>query len=417
MAEHRFSPSRRAVLGAALGVPGAVLLGQAAQTAAAPVASAVTPARGVSGSPHPRPTASPSSVGPRVRGADLSFTLQLEAAGRSWSVDGRRAPIEKIVREAGGNWERIRVWVDPPAGYSTLSDAVTLARRAKRAGLKVLLDLHFSDFWADPGHQSTPAAWADQTLSELEATVRAYTKNALETLSRAGAPADMVQIGNEITGGMLWPLGRLYDGSSDQNFPAFLALLGAGIAGAREARVHGGRPQIMVHIDRGGDNGGSRYFYDRVVGAGLDFDVIGLSYYPFWHGPLQQLEDNLSDLATRYGKELIVVETAYPWTLENGDELQNILYSLDQLPDAAVWPPTPAGQLAYFEALRGVFPHVPGGLGLGFMSWEPEWTPGVGWTPGEGNPNDNLTLFDFQGRALPALAAFTPGRITTKPKP
>ncbi len=405
MADHRISPTRRTVLGAALAIPGAAFLtAGAAQSASAAPAS------------HPHPASSPRTVGPRVRGADLSFTLQLEAAGRSWSVNGRRAPIERLMREAGANWERIRVWVDPPAGYSTLADAVVLARRAKRAGLNVLLDLHFSDFWADPGHQSTPAAWADQTLPELLVTAEAYSRHALETLSRAGAPADMVQIGNEITSGMLWPLGKLYDGSADQNWPNFLAILGAGIRGAREARVIGRRPDIMVHIDRGGDNAGSRYFFDHVVDAGLDFDVIGQSYYPFWHGPLQQLQDNLGDLATRYDKELIVVETAYPWTLENGDDLQNILYSLDQLPDAAIWPPTPAGQLAYFEALRGVFATVPGGLGAGFMSWEPEWTPGVGWTPGQGNPNDNLTLFDFEGRALPGLAAFSPGQITAPPK-
>jgi arabinogalactan endo-1,4-beta-galactosidase len=236
-------------------------------------------------------------------------------------------------------------------------------------------------------------------------------EDTLEALSDAGAPVDMVQIGNEITGGMLWPSGRLYNGSPDQNWPAFTKLLGAGIAGVRTARVAGKRPDIMVHIDRGGDNGGSRYFFDHVFAAGLDFDVIGQSYYPFWHGSLQKLQDNLADLATRYGKDLIVVETAYPWTLENGDSLPNILESINQLPDAGIWPPTPEGQLAYFTALRGVFAHVPGGHGLGFMCWEPGWVPGVGWTPGEGNPNDNLTLFDFNGNALPALKAFSPGKM------
>ena len=125
-----------------------------------------------------------------------------------------------------------------------------------------------------------------------------------------------------------------------------------------------------------------------------------------------RLQSNLVDLAGRYGKNLIVAETAYPWTLANGEDLTNILSSRSQLPDATIWPPTLQGQLAYFTALRGGFSHVPGGHGLGFMSWEPEWIPGVGWTPGQGNPNDNLTLFDFRGRALPALGAFTPGRMS-----
>jgi arabinogalactan endo-1,4-beta-galactosidase len=162
----------------------------------------------------------------------------------------------------------------------------------------------------------------------------------------------------------------------------------------------------MVHIDRGGDNGGSRWFFDHVLEQGVEFDVIGQSYYPFWHGTLDELRANLVDLADRYGKDLIVAETAYPWTLENGDGLENIISTAAQLPDLDTWPPTPAGQLAYFEALRSVFASVPDGHGLGFMTWEPEWIPGVGWTPGEGNPNDNLTLFDFSGRALPALRAF-----------
>ncbi len=392
------SPSRRSVLASALASP--VALAMAPHAVAATSSAAAVPASGGAW-----------AVGPQVRGADLSFTLQLEAAGATWSASGRTAPVERLFRDAGANWVRVRVWVDPPAGYSTLHDAIILAKRAKRAGMKVLLDLHYSDFWADPGHQATPAAGAGQDLRRLAATVRRYTARALERLSDAGAPVDMVQIGNEITGGMLWPLGKLYDGSSDQNWPGFTTLLGAGIAGARDARVRGACPEVMVHIDRGGDNSGSRYFFDHILSAGLEFDVIGQSYYPFWHGPLPSLRANLVDLATRYDKDIIVVETAYPWTLKNGDGLKNILSSPDQLPDLATWPPTPQGQLAYFAALRGVFPHVPGGHGRGFMTWEPEWIPGVGWTPGEGNPNDNLTLFDFQGRALIALDAYTPGRL------
>lgn len=399
MTDHRSPLSRRSLLSAALAVPAACAI-------PAGVADAAPRRPG----PHP-PVADGLAAGPRVRGADLSFTLQLEQAGATWSADGHTAPVERIFAHAGANWVRLRVWVDPPAGYSTLASAITLARRAKRAGLRVLLDLHYSDFWADPAHQSTPVAWQGQTLTQLAGTVRRYTRHALEAMSRAGAPADMVQIGNEITGGMLWPLGQLYDGSDDQNWPGFTTLLGAGIAGARSARVRGRRPEVMVHIDRGGDNAGSRYFFDHVFAAGLDLDVIGQSYYPFWHGPLQDLQDNLVDLATRYDKDLVVVETAYPWTLANGDDLTNILSTLDQLPDATVWPPTPEGQLAYFTALRGVFRHVPGGHGLGFMAWEPEWIPGVGWTPGEGNPNDNLTMFDFEGRALPSMAAFAGGRV------
>jgi arabinogalactan endo-1,4-beta-galactosidase len=164
--------------------------------------------------------------------------------------------------------------------------------------------------------------------------------------------------------------------------------------------------EVMVHIDRGGDNGGSRYFYDHILAQGVSFDVIGLSYYPFWHGSLAALRQNLTDLAGRYGKPLVVAETAYPWTMANGDNLGNLITDPAQLPDGARFPATPTGQAAYFEALRGVLLAVPGGLGAGFLDWEPEWIPGVGWEPGAGNPNDNLTMFDTTGRALPSLASF-----------
>jgi arabinogalactan endo-1,4-beta-galactosidase len=216
-----------------------------------------------------------------------------------------------------------------------------------------------------------------------------------------------VQVGNEITAGMLWPLGQIYR-ADGEHWPEFTTLLAAGIAGARAGNPRHHDLAVMVHIDRGGDNGGSRWFYDHVAAAGVDFDVIGLSFYPFWHGPLSALQQNLTDLAGRYGKPLVVVETAYPWTTGDGDDLANFITSPDQLPDVDRFPPTPAGQAAFFEALRAVLLGVPGRLGAGFVDWEPEWIPGVGWEPGAGNPNDNLTMFDFTGRALPSVAAFRP---------
>ena len=375
--------TRRAVLGTALAVPAVGLAESALATS--------------------------GSTAPRVRGADISFTLQLEQAGVRFRRHGRVDPADRILRRAGGNWVRLRVWTDPPTGYSTLRSAVVLGRRAKRLGMKVLLDLHYSDFWADPAHQTTPAAWQDQDLEQLAETVHDYTRHCVETMARAGAPVDMVQVGNEITAGMLWPLGQIY-ATDTPDWDGFVTLLRAGIAGARSARVRR-RPAVMVHVDRGGDNGGARWFYDHVLERDVDFDVIGLSYYPFWHGPIEDLQANLVDLAGAYGKPLVVVETAYPWTLDNGDDLENHIDLAEELPDADRWPATPAGQAAYFRALREVFAAVPNRLGHGFFTWEPEWVPGVGWTPGEGNPNDNLTLFDFRGRALPGLdVAYGAGR-------
>lgn len=341
-----------------------------------------------------------------VRGADISFAVQEYEAGKHFTDNGRVWPVESILAAHGANYARLRLWVNPPAGYSNMRVALEGARRAKRAGLKLLLDLHYSDFWADPGHQTIPAAWQGQDLPTLAATVREYTRDTIATFARHGVPVDMVQIGNEVTAGMLWPLGQIYL-TSTPNFPDFATLVNAGIQGAREGNPRRHDLKVMLHIDRGGDNGGSVWFFDHVMAAGVsDFDVVGESYYPFWHGPLSALESNLNDLAPRYGRDIIVVETAYPWTVSNGDELANSFTDPSQLPDGETYPPTPQGQAAYFEALRDVLAQVPGGRGVGFFDWEPEWIPGVGWEPGAGNPNDNLTMFDFAGSALPSLHAF-----------
>jgi arabinogalactan endo-1,4-beta-galactosidase len=345
-----------------------------------------------------------AATGPRIRGADISFTLQEESAGKSYRDGGTVKPIERILASRGANYVRLRVWNAPPSGYSTLSSALTLGRRAQQAGLKVLLDLHYSDFWADPGKQPTPAAWSGQNLSTLATTVRTYTRDAVSAFARQGTPISMIQVGNEITSGMLFPLGQIYR-SDGEHWSEFTTLLKAGIAGARDA----GAPSVMVHIDRGGDNGGSRYFYDHILAQGVQFDVIGLSYYPFWHGALSALRSNLNDLSSRYRKDLVVAETSYPWTLNNGDSLGNFINTPSQLPDGSRFPATQSGQTAYFEELRNVLAAVPNGRGAGFFAWEPGWLPGVGWSPGEGNPNDNLTMFDWSGNALPSLNAFRAG--------
>ncbi|MBM7791357.1 glycoside hydrolase family 53 protein [Tenggerimyces flavus] len=344
-----------------------------------------------------------------VRGADIGLTLQTEDLGiRLRDLDGRVRPIEQILARRGGTHVRLRVWTNPPAGYSNLASALTLGRRAKRAGLKILLNLHYSDFWADPGKQPTPVAWRGQDLPTLAATIRQYTKDVVAAFAAQRTPVDMVQVGNEITNGMLHPVGELYptDGRPEQ-WPAFTTLLKAGAAGALAGAPRGRRPKIMLHIDKGGDNGASRWFFDHMEEYGVPFDLIGQSYYPIWHGSLADLEANLHDLAPRYRKDLVVVETAYPWTRANGDALGNFYPGPEPLPDEATYPATPAGQAAFFERLRKILLGVPRGRGLGFFDWEPGWVPGVPWAPGEaGTPNDNLTMFDFGGRALPVLRAF-----------
>lgn len=338
-----------------------------------------------------------------IRGGDISFTPQVEAAGQAFSDDGRVRPVEQILADYGVNYARLRVWVDPPAGYSDTASLLAMAKRVKAAGMGLLLDPHYSDFWADPGKQFTPERWQGKSLPELVDTVRAYTQELVTALAEQETPADIIQIGNEVTNGMLWPVGQIYRDEAEL-WAGFTALLGAGIDGALAGNPADHQLRTMVHFDRGGDSAGSRYFFDKILAAGVEFDLIGLSYYPFWHGSMSDLRETLHGLANAYGKDIVVVESSYPWTLDDGDGHGNILSEADRLPDD--YPPTPEGQAAFYADLRRELLAVPGGHGIGFVDWEPAWLPGVGWKPGAGNPNDNLTLFDWDGKPLPALRAF-----------
>ena len=348
--------------------------------------------------------ASSSTLG--IRGADISFTLQGERNGQSYTDNGQTAPLENILAGHGANYIRLRVWVDPAEGTSDLESALALARRANAAGLQLLLDLHYSDSWADRTTQQTPAAWKGQNPAELRNTVRNYTRDVVAAFTRQGTPVDILQIGNETIHGMLWPTGQIYR-QSGEDWTEYAELVKAGITGAKEgspARI----PRIMLHIDTGGDQGASTYFFDNLQQQGVNFDLIGLSYYPFWHGSLAGLEGNLYALESRYGKDILIAETAYPWTLSSGDNVQSVITSLDALPDAASYPPTPQGQAKFFEALNEVLRGVPNGRGIGYFVWEPGWLPGVPADARVGNTHSNLTLFDWWGHGLPALDAFRP---------
>lgn len=338
-----------------------------------------------------------------VLGHDLSTVQQEEAVGKTFSDGGKVQPVERIVKRHGATHIRLRLWVDPPIPYNDLPHLLSMATRIKTAKLKLLLDFHYADFWADPGKQPTPQRWQGQDLPTLARTVQDYTQSVIAALANQGTPADIVQIGNEVTNGMLWPQGQIYVNGA-QRWDEFTTLLKAGIAGARAGAPAGQGPRVMVHIDRGGDNPGSRYFFDHIHAQGVSFDLIGLSYYPWWHGALPGLQLNLKDLARVYRKGIVVVETAYPWTFADGDGYPNnvgpgtFLYTS--------YKATPKGQLSYLRKLLSVVRSTPGGYGLGVVYWEPAWIPGVGWQPGSGDAWDNLTLFDFKGKSLPGITAY-----------
>lgn len=337
------------------------------------------------------------------RGADLSFEPQEEAAGAHFSDDGTTASALSILNHHGLNYVRLRLWVNPPAGYSNLASDLAMARRIKAAGDRFYLDIHYSDFWADPQHQVIPAAWQGQSLAALTDTVNRYTREVISRFAAQGTAPDMVSIGNEIRNGMLWPVGQV-NWSTNTGWDNLTQLLRAGVAGARAANPAGHRMLIMLHFDQGGDNGLSRTFYDHMVAGHVAFDVIGLSYYPFWHGSLSAMRANVDDLATRYGKPIVLAESQYSWTLANGDSTGNFVWQPSQL--SGGYPATAGGQLSFYNDALSILAAVPDHRGAGLFYWEPEWIPGVGWQPGAGTPNDNLTLFSFTGQALPSVGLF-----------
>ncbi|MBO0771515.1 MAG: glycosyl hydrolase 53 family protein, partial [Actinobacteria bacterium] len=199
---------------------------------------------------------------------------------------------------------------------------------------------------------------------------------------------------------MLWPAGQV-DPSTGAGYDNLATLLKAGVAGVRAGNPPGHRLQVMMHYDQGGDNKLSQAFFQALTSRGVPFDVIGLSYYPFFHGTISQLRANLDALAGQFRKPIVIAETQYPWTLANGDSTGNFVWQPSQV--SAGYPASPGGQLSFVSDELSILAQVPDGLGQGLFYWEPEWIPGVGWEPGAGTPNDNLTLFDFQGRALPSI--------------
>jgi arabinogalactan endo-1,4-beta-galactosidase len=343
-------------------------------------------------------------------GGDLSFTRQELAAGATFTDRGKQASPVTIMRNNGANYVRMRLWVDPPPGYSNLASDLALARSVHEAGMKIYLDIMYSDFWADPQHQNIPAAWAGQNLSQLTATVQTYSQQVISAFAKQGTPVDMVSIGNEIRNGILWPVGQV-DPGTGTGYDALATLLKAGEAGAKAGNPPGHDLLIMMHYDQGGDNARSQAFFQNLVSRGVRFDVIGLSYYTFFHGTISQMKANVDALATQFHKKIIIAETQYAWTLANGnsaigDSTGDFVWQPSQISPG--YPASAGGQLSFLSDELSILAQVPEGLGAGLFYWSPDWIPGVGWEPGAGvgSPNVNLTLFNFQGVALPSIGLF-----------
>lgn len=361
------------------------------------------------------------------KGMDLSTIKEVESLGGRFYDQGVEKDVFEILKSYGTNAVRLRLWNDPygedgapyGAGTNDLPVTIELAKRAKAHGMEVLLNLHYSDFWADPGKQRVPKAWRGMDADELTESVYAFTRDTLLAMREAGAFPDLVQVGNELSHGMLWPHGKLLECGNYDNLARFVS---AGIRGVRA--VDADMP-IMLHLDNGGNNALYRDWFDHYLERGVDdFQIIGLSYYPFWHGTLEDLQNNMNDLAARYGRELVIAEVSMGFTMEDYGAYEKLspderkgYATKRELVEKIPFSMTKEGQAEFMKAILDVLDRVPDHKGAGFFYWEPAWipVPGSGWAneaalsyieekgPG-GNEWANQALFDYDGQSLPTLA-------------
>ncbi|MBN1805295.1 MAG: glycosyl hydrolase 53 family protein [Sedimentisphaerales bacterium] len=312
-------------------------------------------------------------------GADLSFLKSAADMGTVFKDNGEGRPGLEIFKDHGYNWIRLRLFHTPTRLPNNLEYTIALAKEARKLGYKFLLNFHYSDTWADPGKQYIPKAWADKSHDELVRAVFEYTRDTIAAFKQAGVLPDMVQPGNEISNGMLWPDGKLTD-----NWDNFAELMKAGIDGVDAGRGDGERPLIMVHIDKGGSKSRTKAFFDKWHSYGIGYDVIGQSYYPWWHGTLLELRENMIFMANEYKKDIILVEVAYNW--RPGE------YTKKKAP----FPETPEGQRQFLEEVNRIVLNTPDNRGKGIFWWEPAVFGSLG----------RRGMFDDDGNALPVINVF-----------
>lgn len=328
------------------------------------------------------------------KGVDISSLLELEDNGlKLYDADGKECEALELCRQNGVNSVRLRIWNEPSnipesKGYCDIEHTVAFAKRIKAKNMHFMLDFHYSDFWADPGKQRKPAAWEQLSPDELVQAVYDYTKDVLERLTKEGCQPDMVQIGNEIRSGMLFPDGEV------PHFSQLAKLVNAGIQACRDVNSD---IRVMIHLDQGGKYIFLKEWFDSIIEEGLlPFDVIGVSYYPFWHGTFMDLKNSLEALVERYHLPVMVVETAHPWR-RSGEGF----VSEDQERIAGFC----AGIKEQGEVMKlvmNIVASVPEEKGCGVYYWEPLVVP----MEGQGSWANNMGVLDLDGKVLPGFKEF-----------
>lgn len=309
-----------------------------------------------------------------AKGADVGWLPQMEATGyKFYDTDGKETDCLQLLKDRGMNSIRLRVFVHPnedrASGHCSKEETVVMALRAQKMGMRIMIDFHYSDSWADPAKQNKPKAWEKHSFSQLLNDVYQHTYDVLNALRNAGVTPEWVQIGNEIPGGMLWP-----DGSTE-HWEQLGQLLNQGYDAVKAVDQ---KIKVIVHVDEGNNNAKFRTFFDQATAQRVKYDVIGLSYYPYWikkdyRETIADLTFNLNDMAQRYGKEVMVVEVG-----GEDDKVQNTYELL----------------AATLKAVKD----VPNQKGLGVFYWEPEGA--KSWS------QYSLSAWQEDGKPSPALDAF-----------
>jgi arabinogalactan endo-1,4-beta-galactosidase len=333
---------------------------------------------------------------PFLAGADMSHLAFFQDRGIVYRQNGQIRDALAILTNSGLNCVRLRLFTssaaqaqaDPYNYTNHLAYNLPLAVRVKNAGLKLLLDFHYSDTWADPGKQTKPSAWTNLNFTQLKAELRSYNSNVIATLAAAGALPDYVQVGNEITPGLLWDTGRVGGGfNTPTQWSQLAQLLTSAVQGIQDA-AGSQMPKLILHLDRGGDWATTRLYFDNIEALQVPFDIIGESYYPWWHGSPAALATCLTNAAARYGRPIMVMETAFPRS--NSTNLFGI-------------PASTNGQVQFVVELAKILKNVPDGLGAGIFWWGTEYQALYGYSLAG---FDRRSFFDSGGDVLPVAEAF-----------
>lgn len=376
-----------------------------------------------------------------IRGVDISSVLVEENSGVVYYNEaGEEQDIFQTLAENGVNYIRVRVWNDPydengngyGGGNNDTATAAEIGRRAAQYGMKLCVDFHYSDFWADPSKQMCPKAWEDMAIEEKSEALYQYTRESLQEILEAGADVGMVQIGNEINYGM----------SGETDWTKRRQLLQAGSKAVREVSQESDRDiRIAVHFTDVSDTEGILQIAQKLQDKEIDYDIFAVSYYPFWHGTMENLTEVLKQISEEYGKEVMVAENSYPYTTGDGDGNANSIGEEDILPE---YPASVQGQTHEIRDVCAAVAAV-GEAGIGYFYWEPAWIPvnvyeesadnaaqvladnkeaweskGAGWASSYaagydpkdagqyygGSSWDNQALFDYEGHPLASLQVF-----------